>query len=133
MRTDEVVIVVHRVGPEFLVVLRSRERGGYWNLPAGGVEQGETPAEAAARELLEETGLDTTVAELGLDLGYEGRWGWIRLHAFSAVSPPGWEPVLEDEHVDHRWCPAEDALQVLAYEEPREAVRVVARRLGEAA
>jgi 8-oxo-dGTP pyrophosphatase MutT (NUDIX family) len=130
MRTDEVMIVVHRRGPEFLVVLRSPERGGYWNLPAGGVEEGEMPSAAAARELLEETGLSSTVVQVGLELGYDAPAGRVRLHAFSAEAPPGWEPLLDDEHVDHRWCSADEARELLAYEEPREAVRDVAIRLG---
>ena len=130
MRTDEVVIVVHRPGPEFLVVLRSPERGGYWNLPAGGVEDGETPSAAAARELLEETGLSSDVVQIGLELGYDAPSGRVRLHAFSAKAPPAWEPLLDDEHVDHRWCSADDARELLAYEEPRAAVRDVAVRLG---
>ena len=31
--------------------------GEFWNVPSGGVEEGETPVEGAARELAEETGL----------------------------------------------------------------------------
>ena len=40
MRLEEVLVVVFRArGPEFLVLLRSPERQGYWNLVAGGVEE----------------------------------------------------------------------------------------------
>jgi 8-oxo-dGTP pyrophosphatase MutT (NUDIX family) len=124
----EVLIVVHR-GDEFLALLRSPQRGGYWNPPAGGVEEGETAADAARRELAEETGLVADVEELGLELAYERPDGAVvQVDAFSAAAPPGWEPVLDEEHVDRRWCSEDEALRLLAYPEPREALRAAARR-----
>ncbi|MCE7761133.1 NUDIX domain-containing protein [Pseudomonas putida] len=38
-------------------VLLVRRKGGKWNFPGGVIESGETPQQAAARELAEETGL----------------------------------------------------------------------------
>lgn len=122
MRRYEVAIVIRRES-EFLVLERSPARGGYWNLVAGGVEPGEDAATAAARELAEETGLLAAVAPLGIELEYDGPSGPVRLDAFLADAPPGWEPVLDEEHVAYRWCSEHAALELLAYEEPRIALR----------
>ena len=53
-RPEEVAVVVRRpgeTGREYLVLLRSPEKLGYWHLVAGGVEWGEEPTAAAVREL----------------------------------------------------------------------------------
>ena len=127
MRRHEVAIVVSR-GSEFLVLLRAPDRGGYWHLPAGGVEAGESEAEAAARELAEETGLEAAVRDLGLALGYDQPGGGrVRVGSFAAEAPAGWEPALDEEHVEHRWLPERQALALLEYPEPRVALERAAR------
>ncbi len=135
----EVAIAVRRPareGFEYLVLLRSPEKLGYWHLVAGGVDWGEEPLAAAARELREETGLDTVPVQLGADLHYDlagdpepvrARFppgtGRITVWPFVADAPAGWEPVLDHEHVAVRWLRADEAISLLRYPEPREAVR----------
>ena len=138
-RPEEVVLVVRRPaehGAEYLVVLRSPEKLGYWHLVAGGVDWDEEPAAAAARELREETGLVAPVAPLGETLDYDlsGDPESVRerfpagterivVWPFVADAPAGWEPTLDDEHVEARWLSADQAIALLFYPEPREAVR----------
>ncbi len=43
--------------------------------------------------------------------------------AYVVDAPSGWEPTLDEEHVDHRWLSVDDAVDLLHYPEPREAVR----------
>jgi 8-oxo-dGTP pyrophosphatase MutT (NUDIX family) len=142
-RPEEVAVVIRRpggTGPEYLVVLRSPEKLGYWHLVAGGVEWGESPEEAAARELAEETGLVAVPEPLDGPLSYDlagdpesvrerfpAGTERITVWAFVADAPAGWEPVLDAEHVDHRWLDADGAVALLRYPEPREAVRMASR------
>src|SRR5262249_18999416 len=83
----EVFIVVRR-GEEYLVVHRVPEAGAYWHGIAGGVEEGESPEEAAARELREETGLDARPTPLANSFSYNE----ITVHTFLIEVPPRWEP-----------------------------------------
>ncbi len=138
-RPEEVAIVVRRPGdggPEYLVVLRSPEKLGYWHLIAGGVEWDEQPAVAAARELAEETRLVAEPQPLGGSLSYDlagdpepvrERFPQgterITVWPFVADAPARWEPELDDEHVAARWLDAAGAIALLRYPETREAVR----------
>jgi 8-oxo-dGTP diphosphatase len=58
-RTVRAIICHVSRGEEFLLQLKSKGRfgEGFWNAPGGKIQTGETPEEAARREVEEETGL----------------------------------------------------------------------------
>jgi 8-oxo-dGTP pyrophosphatase MutT (NUDIX family) len=146
-RPEEVFVVVYRRGttdPEFLVLKRSPQRQGYWHLVSGALDSGESAAAAATRELSEETGLEGEIVDLGLEYVYpladeppqvRARFApdveQVVVTAFATEALEDWEPLLDEEHVDYRWCAADDAVALLRYPEPGDAVRETDRRLRE--
>lgn len=127
--------MTRRQRAEILVVHRSPELGGYWHTIAGAVESGETFEEAAARELHEETGLSALVHATG-DFDYplaeetperralyEPGITQVHVHCFLTEAPDGWEPTLDNEHVEYRWDAAADAPGSLFYPDVADALR----------
>jgi dATP pyrophosphohydrolase len=132
MREAEVAIfITRRSRSEVLLVHRSRAQGSYWHTIAGGVEAGEAPAEAAVRELQEETGLEGVVllpAGTTVEYVYELSEGpatrqrrfapgvlSVRVDCFLVEAPDEWEPTLDWEHDDHRWCTPDEAVHALRW------------------
>jgi len=137
VRLPHEVFVFVRRADEFLVLHRSPKQGAYWHCVAGALEAGETCAEAAARELREETGLEAELVDLGRRYEYElEEWeprytrgaDRITVECFLAEAPAGWEPRLDWEHDDYRWCETEEATELLFWPEPREVLEELARR-----
>jgi 8-oxo-dGTP pyrophosphatase MutT (NUDIX family) len=130
----EVFVFVRR-GEEYLVLRRSEKQGGYWHSVAGALEQGETYAEAAARELLEETGLSAEPRDLGRSFDYDIE-GWeshyapgaerVHVESFLVEAPDRWEPTLDWEHDAYRWCPASEAAALFYWPEPRRVLQELA-------
>jgi 8-oxo-dGTP pyrophosphatase MutT (NUDIX family) len=140
MREAEVAIFITRRGrSEVLLVHRSRSLGSYWHTIAGGVEAGETPAEAAVRELREETGLEGVVllpAGATVEYAYElseepadrqQRFApgvaSVRVDCFLVEAADAWEPTLDWEHDGHRWCAPADAVATLHWPATADALR----------
>ena len=137
MRLPYEVFVVVRRGEEFLILHRSPPHGAYWHCVAGGIEPGETSAEAAARELLEETGLEASLLELertwvydleAWEPRYEPGTSSVTVECFLAEAPDRWEPTLDWEHDDYRWCDAMAAVELLHWPEPRELLQEIGSR-----
>ncbi|MBE1609487.1 NUDIX domain-containing protein [Actinopolymorpha pittospori] len=57
-------------GTRVLMVRHVEERREFWTLPGGGVEAGETPAQAVLREVAEETRLAGTVGPVLYERAY---------------------------------------------------------------
>jgi len=110
-----------RRGDELLVLLRCEADGGYWHTVAGGVEEGESYAQAAARELQEEIGLEAE--PLDLDTTYY--YGDVEVHAFLVDVGAGWEPTLNEEHDEYRWCTPDGAAALFHWKETRELARTI--------
>lgn len=58
-----VAVVIVQDG-KILLCQHEKNNRRYWLIPGGGVEFGETVAEAGARELKEEAGLDVQIGDL---------------------------------------------------------------------
>jgi 8-oxo-dGTP pyrophosphatase MutT (NUDIX family) len=132
------VFVTRRRGSEVLVLHRSPQQGGYWHVVAGGVERGETAAAAAARELHEETGLVAEVSG-GVDVVeyiyslteepadrralYDPAVAAVTVTCFRASAPDDWEPTLDWEHDDYRWCDPDEAFETLRWPDTARAMR----------
>ena len=134
------VFVTRTAGSEVLIVHRSPEQGGYWHVVAGGVEPGETVAEAAERELREETDLSAKPAA-GVDVceyvdpltdepanrrnQYDPSVAEVEVTCFHVTAPDEWEPRLDWEHDDHRWCAPGEAFALLRWPATAGALRTL--------
>ena len=134
MKVSTVSVVPLRADGRVLLLRRSEARGGFWQPVTGRIEPGEAPEAAARRELLEETGADLPVVPLGYRhaFGLDPEVNRVRPGAlvvaeetaFAARLPDGFAPRLSDEHAEHAFVSAEEALTRLRFAGLRRAVRL---------
>ena len=91
---------------------KTKSEPGKWGVPAGKLEQNETPAEAAKRELFEETGIDIEIVHLTyIPTLYIQKLGYnFIFHPFKVDLPLHQIPEvqLSSEHENYKWATPED-------------------------
>ena len=140
-----VLVVVHTAGREALLLERAA-RPGFWQSVTGSLEHADEPqAEAARRELLEETGIEAQLADLKRwDLAYSfeifAQWrdrfvpGTTHNteHVFSLELPARLPVRLAPaEHTASLWLPLQEAAVKCFSWSNRDAIRILGASLDD--
>jgi 8-oxo-dGTP pyrophosphatase MutT (NUDIX family) len=141
LRPDLVECWVFRVaafeGLEILLLRRAPGRifAGLWQCVTGRMEAGERVPSAALREVAEETGFGGNEIEAAYDLDQtatfydEGEDALVSSALFAVRVGPTAQPILSDEHDDHRWSPPGAALALAVWPSYRESIERIRTHL----
>ncbi len=129
--------VVFCDGPGGPLLLLIRDKYGVWTLPKGHLEAGEDEADAAVREIAEETGIDCELGDLLHRMVYpvfkRGAWRDKQVAYFIAradyLTPT---PRLDEGIAEACWLAPGEALSRISYAQVRDVVRRALARLGRA-
>jgi 8-oxo-dGTP pyrophosphatase MutT (NUDIX family) len=110
---------------EYLLLKRTPERNGFWQPVTGGLEEGETRAEALCREIEEEIGTKNLIRVIEGLYYFEFSDPNLNQEYVYGVEVSSTEEVVLDgkEHSEYRWCSIQDALQLLNWKENKEALK----------
>lgn len=110
-----------------VLIVRARKNPTDWIFPKGHVELGETAAQAAVRELLEEGGVVGVAEDL---VGVSTIQAGPRLLEVSYFKVRFTAAGVATESRETRWVSFEDAQRLLTYEDARRHLAIVRRLVG---
>jgi len=127
-------VVVRLRSGTWEVLLVGDGRAGYWRLPKGMQESGESISATAQREVREETGVETVIerylSRACWSYSYDGVEWDERVHFF-LMRPTGGSLERHDEEFSQViWMPVPDGLSVLQFDSERSVLADAAEFLG---
>ena len=143
-RSVQVVIFVDSLsGRDYLLLKRVAGLGGFWQSVTGSLEEGGTHAEAAVREVREETGISVDQDEL-IDLSLRNTFEiapqWRTRYAPGvthneevcfALKVDKCEVRLDPlEHDEYAWADYEAAIEMLYWDSNKRAFEALNKRIG---
>jgi mutator protein MutT len=120
--------VLVKVGEEVLLCKRNSKGSlpGEWSIPAGSIEEGESPEQAALREVQEETGIESVIEK---SLGVIDFWfmaGGKRIHKtvhhYLFRESGGLLAPQETEVDEVAWFPLAEIVERLAYPDEKKLI-----------
>jgi len=112
-------------GLEVLLLQRPSRRGGGLHPVTGKAEDGEEPLAAAAREALEETGIEGALTDLGFVHEFTTRKGRrAEEHAFLLLAGAQAQVRISDEHDAFLWVEASAAREAVTWQAHRDSLEL---------
>jgi len=119
----------------FLIYQYGSSGDVFWTFPKGHLEAGESPLEAATRELLEETGIVATLRE---DIAFEQAYTFLyegcqiekKVTYYLGIASSTSFSIQEDEVQEAGWFSFEEAAQKLTHDSAKEILQSVSEALA---
>src|SRR5947199_10546324 len=124
-----------------VAAIRPRGRDKVWALPKGRIDEGETAAETAVREVREETGVEGRLVEKLGDIRYVYTASWkggeriFKVVSFFLLRAgrgriDAIDEAMRVEVAEARWLPLDEAPQLLSYDGERKMAATAIERLA---
>lgn len=121
-------VVVRSDGERLSILLvRAKKNPRLWIFPKGHIEAGESPADAALREVREEAGVDgELIGRVGKPVEFYSGEEFVRVEYFLVRVVREWP---ETDGREKEWFDPDAAIEAVEYENTREVLRAAIARL----
>ena len=131
----QILVIPYRIVDETpLFCILKRNNNNIWQFVAGGGENGETPIEAAKREISEEIGVEPSCIQQLKCIAYvpadvianSRRQHWDKntfvIPEYSFAFECDLEPTLSPEHIEYKWLTYDEARKLLKWDSNKVAM-----------